>query len=202
MKKVFVVGLSKTGTSSLHAALEQVGYRSIHDPEGMLSLSEHGLTYATKMAADYDALSDLPIAGFYRELDSAFPNSLFILTTRDEDAWLQSCANHFHSTVFRPNAAVRALVERVYGSDHFDAEGFRNAYRQHTEAVLNHFADRKTDLLVLDVAQEHKWKHVCTFLGIAEPNTAYPHENRATPIPPLVKNFLRRIASLWRRITN
>lgn len=191
MRKVFVVGLSKTGTTSLHAGLELMGLRALHNPESMLRLENGALRFSPALAADYDALSDLPIAVFFRELDRAFPGSRFILTTRDEESWLASCANHFDASVFRPNAVVRKLMEAAYGTAEFDATRFREALRRHDADVGDYFAKRPGDLLIVDIAEADKWKPLSEFLGVPIPAAAYPHENRASRIPPPVKRVLR-----------
>lgn len=194
MSKVFVVGLSKTGTTSLHAALEQLGLRAIHNPESMLSADGPELRFSPALAERYGALSDLPIAAFYPDLDRAYPGSRFILTTRDEDAWLASCANHFDPSAFRPNAVVRKLVERVYGTPSFEPTLFRAALRRHNAQVEEYFAARRDELLIIDVAHADKWEPLCAFLRLPIPPTPYPHENRASRVPTPMKR-------LWRRLT-
>ena len=200
VQKVFGVGLSKTGTTSLHSALEQLGLRSLHNPESMLSLDGEELRFSTALAAQYDALSDLPVAAFYRELDRSFPGSRFVLTTRAEEPWLASCANHFDPSAFHPNDVIRRLVERVYGSPVFEPDAFRSALRRHHAEVREYFAGRPSDLLIVDVEETDKWTPLCRFLGLeAPPEASYPHENRASAVPMPLKRLaraLKRFASL------
>lgn len=193
MRKVFVVGLSKTGTTSLHAALEQLGFRAIHNPESMLRAEVDELHFSLALAASYDALSDLPIAAFYRELDLAYPGSRFILTTRDADAWLASCANHFDPSAFHPIAGMKKLVERVYGTPSFQPALFRAALERHNAEVKEYFAARPRDLLTIDIAQAEKWEPLCEFLQLPIPMAAYPHENRASRTPAPLKRLWRRV---------
>ena len=199
MEKVFGIGLSKTGTTSLHAALERLGLRAVHNPESMLSIERGELTFSAALAEQYDALSDLPIAAYYRELDRAYPDARFILTTRDERAWLASCANHFDPSAFRPNAVVRKLVERVYGTPVFDPERFRAARLRHDAEARAYFAGRPDKLLVIDLGQPEKWPPLCAFLGLPIPNAPYPHENRATRLPLPLKRVLRHVRRGVRR---
>ena len=77
MRKVFGIGLSKTGTTSLSAALAILGYRSKHFPKD-------------EDFARYDAFSDITVAMKFKTLDRFFPGSQFIYTVRDEPAWLAS----------------------------------------------------------------------------------------------------------------
>jgi hypothetical protein len=193
MSKVFVIGLSKTGTTSLTSALEILGYRALHNPEKMLELADGELRFRVEDAADWDALSDIPVAAFFEDLDAAYPGSRFILTTRGEESWLRSCENHFDPLVFRPNRIVEALVQRVYGTTSFDRERFRVALRDYLARVSRHFEHRPGDLLRIDTATPDKWKELASFLDRPVPSTPYPHDNRATPVPRPLKRLLRAL---------
>jgi hypothetical protein len=89
--KIIGVGLSKTGTSSLAAALNQLGFRCVHSWQA----------YAIGVQA---AMVDGPAASRYRELDIMYPGSRFILTLRQREAWLESCRKHWE----RPGLAQEA----------------------------------------------------------------------------------------------
>ena len=94
--KVFGIGLSKTGTTSLYAALDRLGFRS----GTYRHLRALGLDawfrgdFSGDPLGDYDALSDLPVGAFYRQLDRRYPGSKFILTHRDRESWLASCRSY------------------------------------------------------------------------------------------------------------
>src|SRR4029079_3714264 len=80
--KIIGVGISKTGTSSLAAALTELGYRCVHGwPPWKL---EHA-----------KALVDVNAACRFRELDVMYPGSKFILTVRQREPWLESCRKHW-----------------------------------------------------------------------------------------------------------
>ena len=81
--KIFGIGLSKTGTTSLHVALEILGYSSVHYPVTWEEFDR------------YDAAHDITVASRFEELDKLYPGSRFILTLRDLNQWLRSCENHF-----------------------------------------------------------------------------------------------------------
>lgn len=178
-RKVFGIGLSRTGTTSLTAALQVLGYRARHFPSlrgfpGRLRIQRRELER-------FDALTDLPAACFYRELDARFPGSRFILTVRDVDSWLESCANYER---FRPGFVskrrIMALRRRVYGTSTFDAGTFRAVYQDHLKGVRAHFRDRQADLLELDVCAGEGWKELCSFLQAPLPTCGFPHKNAAS----------------------
>ena len=103
--KVFCIGLNKTGTRSLHDALEMLGLRSIHWGGSELAEAvrrgpairdavERALVEGRPLLDDLDdadAYSDiLELSVKFDVLDRQYPGSKFILTTRDLDDWLAS----------------------------------------------------------------------------------------------------------------
>src|SRR5262249_40047767 len=96
--KIFGLGLSKTGTSSLQAALRTLGYRAAHflehRDEGRGEAWLAG-DFETDCLASYDAALDLPVPVFYAQLDQRYPGSRFILTVREMASWLESVRKHW-----------------------------------------------------------------------------------------------------------
>lgn len=180
--KVFVIGFHKTGTTSLGKALRVLGYRvGRTDWKAKLSdrpvpLTQSGLAdLAIGEAAGADAFEDNPWPMVFRELDAAFPGSKFILTRRDPGAWLRSVNEHFGTR----ESTMRGFI---YGAD--AAAPFGNEtrylcrYQQHIDDVLQYFAGRPDDLLVIDIASA-EWGPLCRFLGHKVPSRAFPHANPA-----------------------
>jgi hypothetical protein len=83
VRNVWGIGLTRTGTRSLNRALETLGYRAVHYPT--ISMLFHDALQAA---------TDEPVAATYKYLDFVYPNSLFILTERDEEPWIRSAAEH------------------------------------------------------------------------------------------------------------
>ena len=181
--RVYGIGLSKTGTTSLSAALEILGIESVHNPEDLLSVDSNGkLVIDLEQAEAYPSLTDVPAARFFRELDNCFPGSKFILTTRDQEAWLRSCADHFHR-VFGGIVAQR-LTEEIYGTTVFDSGLFAKAYEDHFSSVIDYFAGREQDLLILDTAEPDKWRLICDFLNLPVPEEDFPASQCIGKTPP------------------
>lgn len=97
MRKVFGIGLPRTGTTSLTHALTILGYRTIHSPHDRISrreISEYLRGNADEIQLtvlqSHDALSDIEVCAIYQGLDRAYPGSRFILTVREKSAWLDS----------------------------------------------------------------------------------------------------------------
>jgi fructose-1,6-bisphosphatase/inositol monophosphatase family enzyme len=176
--KIFGIGLSKTGTSSLAQALQRLGF-STKDCMGATTYVRGDLSSIdmdTVLA--HDALTDTPIPSFYRELDARFPGSKFILTVRDRDGWLQSCRKQFNErSAAAQNDAHRRLFEDLYGTNVFDEQKFAAGYDRFVAGVREYFRDRPADLLELNVSAGEGWERLCPFLGRAIPEVPFPKAN-------------------------
>lgn len=180
--KVFGIGLSRTGTKSLHRAFALLGYRSDHFSTHLIEFDGRELSLRAEGLEAYDALTDITAALFFRELDALCPEAKFVLTVRDSPSWLSSCARHFPP--LEPGKwpdgkrKVLALRRSVYGVESFDAKRFQEAYERHTNAVLDHFAEQRERLLVLDICSGQGWQPLCEFLDLAMPRVPFPWRNR------------------------
>ncbi|MEW6405157.1 MAG: sulfotransferase family protein [Chloroflexota bacterium] len=175
--KVFGIGLSKTGTTSLASALEMLGYKSIH-------------ARSADEIETHEASTDVPVAARYRQLDKLYPGSRFILTVRDVDSWVESCRKHFNNySPYRINnvklAAEYGFCRGVlYGIDHFDPDVFRAAYQRHTEGAREYFRDRPNDCLELNIIAGEGFDKLCPFLSKPTLQATFPKANEYTPRDP------------------
>lgn len=160
--KIFGIGLSKTGTTSLHKALTILGYKAIHYPGSIAGIEAH------------DAITDVQGALAFKLWDVMYPGSRFIYTTRDKVPWLESCRSHFqrHSS----NQFALSLRKAVYGMTGFDAGQFSRVYDEHDASVRDYFQERD-DLLEMDICGGYGWDKLCSFLGKPVPRVPFPHEN-------------------------
>lgn len=176
--KIFGIGLSKTGTTSLARALEILGYRT-RDYLGITRYAPGDLSSVDLQAIDAnDAFTDTPIPSFYRELDAAYPGSRFILTIRDREGWLKSCKKQFNQKLAdKQNDATRQLFIDLYGTNVFDEEKFAAGYDRFVAGVKEYFRDRPGDLLVLNLTAGEGWEQLCPFLGKEIPDIPFPRAN-------------------------
>lgn len=180
-RKVFGIGLSRTGTTSLTRALAVVGYRGRHYPNPTPLLAGD-----FSVADRFDALTDLPVAVFFREFDRLYPGSRFILTVREAESWARSVREHFGAMgPTMEGGAEGEIRRRAYGRSTFDAEEFLRARESHHRAVREHFAGRPGDLLEMDITAGQGWEVLCPFLGVPIPTEPFPALNaRGThPMP-------------------
>jgi 3'-phosphoadenosine 5'-phosphosulfate (PAPS) 3'-phosphatase len=176
--KIFGIGLSKTGTTSLANALQILGYKT-RDNIGVTNYVAGDLSSIDlDLVGAFDALTDTPIPSFYRELDKRFPGSKFILTVRARDEWLTSCKKQFTQRFADVQTeAHKHLFVDLYGTDVFDEGRFASGYERFLSGVLEYFKDRAQDLLIIDVASGEGWEKLCPFLGHAIPDLPFPKAN-------------------------
>jgi 3'-phosphoadenosine 5'-phosphosulfate (PAPS) 3'-phosphatase len=176
--KIFGIGLSKTGTSSLAQALQSLGFKT-RDNMGATRYTAGDLASIDMATVEtHDALTDTPIPSFYRELDARFPGSRFILTVRDREGWLKSCMKQFNSRFAAGQSeSNRRLFEDLYGTNEFDPALFAAGYDRFVAGALEYFKDRPGDLLVLNVTAGEGWEKLCPFLGRSIPEVPFPKAN-------------------------
>lgn len=182
--RIFGIGLHKTGTTSLHKALKQLGYDSWHWTSAHAAKAIwREMKQASRSATleRWYALCDLPIPLLYKDLDLAYPGSKFVLTVRGEDEWLRSVERHFDPATNRFRAGwnddpfSHQVHRRLYGRTDFDRETMLARYRRHNAEVKEYFAARRGDLLVMTPSEG--WESLCRFLSRELPSISYPHEN-------------------------
>lgn len=174
--KVFGLGLSRTGTTSLNKALNLLGIRSVHGPSDSVTQREI-MDGKVKLSIleEYDAITDIPMALYYKDLDIVYPGSKFIITIRDVDDWLTSMQKHYEIRKLTPwNRFIRACA---YGCIGFNRDRHRIAYSQHVENVTRYFEGRN-DLLIMNVCSGDGWQNLCEFLKKPIPKLDFPCENK------------------------
>jgi len=176
--KVFGIGLSKTGTTSLANALQILGYRT-RDNMGVVRYAKDDLSSVDLGTVEaFDALTDTPIPTFYRHLDARFPGSKFILTVRDTEGWLKSCKKQFTQRFADVQTeAHKRLFLDLYGTDVFDERRFAAGYERFVGDVREYFKNRPDDLLIIDVTAGEGWDKLCAFLGRPIPEIPFPKAN-------------------------
>jgi hypothetical protein len=187
--KIFGLGLSRTGTTSLTKGLQILGYNALHFP-GIFSYKSGQLLPNFLISDQYDALTDTPVVRFYKELDTHYPDSKFIITIREKEAWLESCRKYFYPGRFSKDSmplsflsseVIYQLHMDIYGANEFKYEIFSKAYDRHYADVTAYFKGREDDLLVLDICDKtpDSWQKICTFLNKSVPNKSFPSLNKS-----------------------
>lgn len=106
--RVIGAGFGRTGTTSLKAALEELGYGPAYSLSEVFENPDHvevweaARAYAKRSSArgepvkwreflsGYDVAVDWPACSFYAEIMEAFPEAKVVLTVRDPEPWYES----------------------------------------------------------------------------------------------------------------
>ena len=187
-KKVFGIGLSKSGTTTLTSALEKLGCLTAHYCN---VFTQELLT--SEDAVLFDALTDATVCPEFEALFYLYPNSRFIYTTRPMEAWLASFRQHeirweratdFETRrrrVTTPGQTRYSTGRARSGVSLFYRYGDPVTARLAFEERVHRFfdKDRANRLLVFDVFAGDGWEKLCGFLGRCVPDEPFPWENKA-----------------------
>jgi hypothetical protein len=102
--RVIGAGLPRTGTSSLKAALEILGFGPCHHMVHLAADSSRCLSFIRaldghevdfyELMKGYGSTVDAPTEEFYKEIHQIYPNAKIILTVRDSgEKWFESVRN-------------------------------------------------------------------------------------------------------------
>ncbi len=191
---VIGAGFGRTGTTSLKAALEQLGLGPCHHMSELFRHPEQipvweeatdgGNVDWEHLLAGYRSITDWPGCHFWRELTARYPAAKVILTVRDPKSWYRSASE----TIFRalrekpkdhPTAQAqwrlmrKMILQQTFGGSTADealAIGVLEMHNAEVERAIP--ADR---LLVYEVSQG--WAPLCQFLGVPTPDAPFPKVN-------------------------
>lgn len=176
-RKIFGVGLNKTGTTTLGKCFEVLGYRHISvDASAFMNYNAKNFRMVFDTVDKYDSFEDWPWPLMYRELDEKYPDAKFILTIRESPGkWFESICKH---SLRITNLPFRKLI---YGYDmpHEHKDHYIDFYNTHNKNIRDYFADKPGKLIVLCWEHGHGWKELCAFLDKDVPNLPFPHENKS-----------------------
>jgi len=185
--KIFGIGFYKTGTTTLYDALRSLGYHTVNgDKPGSYPGADDGATMIRQIDAGdfrlptfemFDAFTDNPYFRIWREIYALYPDAHYILTVRDEDAWIASCVKFFRHRRIRPMRVWMFGPHANPARDAASRQAWLDAYRAHNTAVRAHFASRPQQFLEFDPTRETDWGRLCAFLGAPAPEQSWPHAN-------------------------
>jgi hypothetical protein len=174
MNKLFIIGLPRTGTTSISVALLE-HFRVSH-------------TGYTKRAFELaDVISDCPCFSDYQQLDELFPNSKFVYLQRHLEQWLPSIQMLLNKMLPSLNSLnyVNPILKRSF-SQTFDLNNVERplekshltmCYQRHEQGVIDYFQGRDC-LLNMNIIQPESLSQLLDFLNIAYSSEEYfPHLN-------------------------
>lgn len=165
MNKLFIIGLPRTGTTSISVALLDYGFKVAH-------------TAYTKRAFELaDVISDAPCFCDYQQLDALFPGSKFVYLDRAVENWvpsMQMLLKKMLANLDQKTGHFTPVLKRCFNNtfsllttpDPLKEQHLAACYRKHQQEVFNYFATRE-DFLKIDVSCSESLKALLTFLNIA-----------------------------------
>lgn len=196
MVKVIGAGFGRTGTFSLKAALEELGFgpcyhmfEIIEDTTraaGWSELTRGGEADLTSMLEGFESAVDWPACAYWEQIAKEFPDAKIVLTVRDPDSWYRSMQEMqrsggevFGSAANDPAASAETraamlrlgdLVNRVIWFGTFRGR-FANA--EHAKKVFTEHNQYVQEVVPADrllvFRAEQGWGPLCEFLEVPEP---------------------------------
>lgn len=218
--KVIGAGFGRTGTLSLCTALNQLDMPCYHmfevlENKANTSHLDFWREVANASAGTqfpweqvffgYAAAVDNPACCVWPELMQAYPDAKVVLSVhpRGADAWYESTIDTIYFTETMWQFKVLQLLtpfgrkfgqmchkliwQRSHQGTMVDREAAIAHYHQHIEDVKAAVPPER--LLVFSVDQG--WKPLCDFLGLAEPESAFPNVNDRAAIKQTIKDITR-----------
>lgn len=132
-----------------------------------------------RIATAKESFEDWPWPLVYEKVDEAFPNSRFVLTTRDPARWLASYRAMLAAQL-TPSSELIAIRCNLFGMDPMIASDgdLIERVQTHNKEVLKYFQSRPSQLLVVNWEAGDSWGELCNFLGLPIPDEPFPHMNR------------------------
>ena len=119
-KKVFVVGLSRTGTTSITEALNILGLRVHHFCAPLVSNISTGHPTVNRAYSDaFDGHTDIATILVMEELSELYPNCKFIHTVRKKEEWSRAMVRFVSEeprrTLFKTHPTPKKFYDAAYG---------------------------------------------------------------------------------------
>lgn len=151
-RKIFQIGFNKCGTASLHHFFKKNGLISAHFENGLLAETIFSNAENNKPLLSgieqFDAYTDMECITqysykyvaetYFKQLYEQYPDSIFILNTRNVEKWLSSRVKHNKGSYL---TRYRCIMDV---QSHEIVEHWRKEYTEHISEVLDFFSDKPT----------------------------------------------------------
>lgn len=161
MPKVFQIGFNKCGTRTIHQFFLKQGLQSVHWDRGRFAVRVfRNLMDGHDLLAGYeenDLFTDmeyitrdvaLEVFKLFPLLARAYPDSRFILNTRDREDWIKSRSHHGYGGYMRKWEHITGLTGEAL-SDYWRAD-----WDRHYARVNEFFAKEPHRLVTFDIAKD------------------------------------------------
>ncbi len=146
----------------------------------------------------YDSFDDFPWPYVYPRIDSLYPGSKYILTTRiSSEVWFKSLVKHAERT----GPTRMKVLAYGYPMPQDAKQEHINLYEKHNQDARLYFSGRDADYTEVCWERGDDWKKICDFLGEKVPDMPMPWENKAPMLSRRMRmlGFLRRTKASLRQ---
>lgn len=202
--KLIGAGFGRTGTTSIKAALEELGLAKCYHMTEVFFNPSHVPFWveATEKRLrgepvggwdavfdGYQATVDWPACTFYKELMERYPDAKVLLTVRDPERWYDSTLHTIypiHESLFglliriilpfmRP---AKWMIDNLVWAHTFDGrfEDREAAIERFNQHIEEVKAHVPAEKLLVYSVKEG-WEPLCAFLGVPVPDKPFPHLN-------------------------
>ncbi|WP_371378875.1 sulfotransferase [Thalassotalea aquiviva] len=162
--KIFIIGLPRTGTTSVCHAFLQLGYLTAHT------------CYTKACLAQAEVIADTPIYYDFEQLDALYPGSKFVYLNRDMALWLPSIKQllqRMQHNLTRQDGGFNPHIKRCFletftpfTEHNIGQDGFlTDCYLRHQHYVESYFHHRENDLLSIDISAPESFAKLLAFIN-------------------------------------
>lgn len=175
-QKIFIIGLPRTGTTSICASLLTLGYKVAHT------------AYVQKAFDDAQVLADTPVFHHYQYLDKKYANAKFIYLSRKKTKWLPSIKQllqRMSVNLLRDDGGFNPTIKECYLTvfspftlDNINDDSFLSTcYDKHHNEINQYFVERENDLLTIDISENGSYQLLLNFLNKSKNNKVATKES-------------------------
>lgn len=203
-------GFGRTGTYSLKAALERLGFGPCHhmsevigEPTQIKLWSDvvQGQPDYDRIFAGFRAAVDFPVSAYWQDVLAASPGARVILSHRDSENWYSSFSQTILPLILDREAwpaetkpwfemIENVIIGKALGR-RTDRDGIIAAYRSNEAAVRK--LEAHGDALIFRVSDG--WEPLCNFLGVDMPEEPFPKTNARADFFASVKSGIEETAT-------
>jgi hypothetical protein len=169
-QKIFIIGLPRTATTSVCAAMLELGFKTAHT------------AYTNQSMNDAQVIADTPVFCDYQLLDKTYANAKFIYLERDFATWLPSIRQlliRMYKNLQRTDGGFNPTLKRCYNDifspltlENIEKDEFlQSCYASHQQGINDYFEGREQDLLKIDVSDKDSFQSLLGFLNIDAKHT-------------------------------
>ena len=204
--QVIGTGQARTGTTSLKAALEQLGFGKcyhmwelMNNPDQLIYFeqAERGENINwDELFTGYLSACDYPVIRYYKQMLKKYPDAKIIHTVRDADSWFKSCTETVFWAIKPSFSRLFSMLIRLPFSPtlrkrlrilKFNALMVHSTFGKdlkNKEKVIDYYNKYNAEVLsnipkekLLVYNVKSGWEPLCNFLNVPIPSTPFPRSN-------------------------